>query len=200
MSNAVLAWALVLLTPVELLLVVRDLGASPLQFGLLMSLPCLGGLAGSALAPRIAGRYGVARTLRLSALLRAPTVALPALAPGGSAGLLVVGAAFAGLLFTAGIYNSVQNAYQQQVTPDPLRGRVSAAAKWLIGLGKPIAPVLGGLLAGWLPLRVVFVISALALLLPVVLLDRGRERRVGPGPAPAAPEESGSRVTRDAAP
>jgi hypothetical protein len=50
-------------------------------------------------------------------------------------------------------------------------GRVAAASKW-IGLGKPLAPLLGGLLATWLPLRVLIAISAVLLLLPALLLDR----------------------------
>ena len=46
----------------------RDLGLSPRDYGLALGLPCLGGVAGSRLAPSLTRRFGPRRVLLASGL------------------------------------------------------------------------------------------------------------------------------------
>lgn len=84
---------------------------------------------------------------------------VPAIQPGW-VGLAMVTAGWTGLLVAAAVYNTAQNTYRQQVVPPDLRGRVFASWGWLVRLGQPVTPVLGGATATAMGLRPTLVLGA----------------------------------------
>ena len=72
--------------PLLAVLMLGPLGLSPWEFGLAFAIPCLGGLLGSRLAPRLVARYGRSTILRTTGALRAVwPIGLAFLQPGCSA-------------------------------------------------------------------------------------------------------------------
>ena len=72
-ANALLFSGSVLMAaPLETVLMLRDLGFTPWEYGLVLGLPCLGGLLGAGLAPRLRARLGPHRLLRYSGIARTP--------------------------------------------------------------------------------------------------------------------------------
>jgi DHA1 family multidrug resistance protein-like MFS transporter len=72
-------------------------------------------------------------------------------------------------LFFAAVYPSI-NAMIVKVTEPEFRGRAFSLNQSATQLATMIGPVLGGLLGGMIPIRVVFVINGIALLMVAVLL------------------------------
>jgi MFS family permease len=104
--NVILVNALIMApAPVLAVLMLRDLGFEPWQYGLAFGVPCIGGLIGSRLAHPLATRYGTHRTLLISGTLRACwPVALTFIHP-GVGGLLLVIAIELGLIICVGVFN-----------------------------------------------------------------------------------------------
>ncbi|MBP2471205.1 MFS family permease [Crossiella equi] len=93
--------------PVIAVLMLRDLGFPPWQYGLAFALPCLGGLLGARLAPRAVARFGERRVLRVVGTVRVCwPVGLAFITP-GPPGLLLVLALQTGLVTCMGVFNPV---------------------------------------------------------------------------------------------
>jgi len=127
-----------------LVLVARErLGLDSTGYGLLLAFSALGGLLGSALAPRLRGRLGYRWTI----------VASPALAAVTLTGLsltrdpLVAGVLLALYILHAVVWSICALSLRQRLIPDGLLGRVGAAARVLGLLGLAIGSALGGVLA-----------------------------------------------------
>ena len=174
-SSAMLSWSILFIGPVEILFLLRTLKASPAAYGIALAAPCVGGLFGSLLARRCVARWGTPRTLLWSGLFRGPWLLLVPLARPGLTGVVFVAGCWTGLLFGASIYNSTQSVYRQTLSPPELRSRINAGFKCLIGAGKPLAPLAGGLVAGVVGLRVALLVGALALCIAPLILDRRSE-------------------------
>ncbi|GAA4607658.1 MFS family permease [Actinoplanes octamycinicus] len=142
-----------------IIMLARELHASPAQVGLVFTGAAAGALLGSLLAPVLAGRFPLGR---LSiAMLWVEALAFPfyALAP---AWWLLLVVAFAESV-VAPVYTVALDSYRIGVTPDALRGRVTgaidtlttgAAAVGTMASGALIAgigaPALTFVLVGWL--------------------------------------------------
>ncbi|MEW1844509.1 MFS transporter [Nonomuraea angiospora] len=148
-------------TPLSSLFYLRDLGFTPWQYGLLMGLPSLGGLLGARLAPRVSRRFGLVRGLWWVSLWRGPWYALIPLASPGTAGLLLCGFGFAGVLFFSGLANSTMTTYRQLGTPDHLLARVSTLWIFATNVTQPLFIAFGGLVASTLGTRAgLFLVAA----------------------------------------
>ncbi|GAA3208450.1 hypothetical protein GCM10020256_04940 [Streptomyces thermocoprophilus] len=89
--NNMLVSGLIMATePLLAVLLLRDLGFPPWQYGLAFAAPCLGGLVGSRLARRTVARHGRRRVLRVAGTLRAVWLIGLAATPSGTAGLVTV--------------------------------------------------------------------------------------------------------------
>ncbi|MGW6500840.1 MFS transporter [Nonomuraea angiospora] len=160
-SWLVFAGASAMATPLSSLFYLRDLGFTPWQYGLLMGLPSLGGLLGARLAPRVSRRFGLVRGLWWVSLWRGPWYALIPLASPGTAGLLLCGFGFAGVLFFSGLANSTMTTYRQLGTPDHLLARVSTLWIFATNVTQPLFIAFGGLVASTLGTRAgLFLVAA----------------------------------------
>ncbi|MFF0433778.1 MFS transporter [Streptomyces sp. NPDC004327] len=136
----------------EMPFLVRELGLSAGQAGLLLALGPAGGVLGGLLASRLARAVGSARIIWLAPLI----LGLPSLlAPLAYPGWRVVLYGFGWFAFTFGaiVYNTAQVTYRQQICPPELLGRMNAAVRWIVWGTIPLGALVGGALATWVGLR-----------------------------------------------
>lgn len=151
-----------------LVLFVQDeVGLGNVGYGLILSALGVGGFLGGFLADWYVERFGEASALILTVLMAATA----ATTMGFTSSAVVVG----GMIFLFGIattlWNVVAISLRQELTPDPLRGRVAAAGKMIAYGAEPIGALVGGLVAAWVGLRGPMLVAGagLALMVMVVL-------------------------------
>jgi MFS family permease len=147
---------------VLVLFLTRTLGLEAGTVGVIFTAGAVGFLLGSLLPERIARRLGLGRAILLGIVLTVPSELLTAVATGPPA----IAAAVAGAgVFLTGLtiptYDVNQFSLRQAVTPLRLQGRVSATMRTLIRGLVPVGALLGGILAEWIGLRGVMIVSAL---------------------------------------
>ncbi|MET8796163.1 MFS transporter [Nocardia sp. NPDC004568] len=155
--------SLVLISPLPALLVLRELGFPPWQYGLVLGLPGLGGLLGSWCAPRLVARFGEHTVLLGAGTLRTCWPGLIVLAGPGPLGLTVLLVAETLLLLCAGVFNPVFAAYRTNHTADDHMVRVGTAWSISAKCVQPAFIALGGVLAAALGVRAAIALAALAL-------------------------------------
>ncbi|MFL6130966.1 MAG: MFS transporter [Mycobacteriales bacterium] len=159
-------------TVLMLVFLADGLGLGAATIGLGFAIGSAGGLAAATLTPRVWARLGGpgTMTLALSAILagRLAVGAMPQGAPAAALAILGLALAMTGMGSVA--FNVVQVSIRQQVTPDDLLGRVNAAVRTVLWGVIPLGALLGGLLGSALPLRTAVLVTAAALVLPVLLL------------------------------
>lgn len=143
----------------DVVFLVRVLGASGRTVGLVFALGALGGLAGATLASRLAARVGTARIIWMSILLEAPFLFAVPLAFRGW-GVLLVSVGVAGMSAAAVLYNVAQVSYRQTVTPRHLLGRMNASTRFIVWGVMPLGALTGGALAGVLGIRATLLLAA----------------------------------------
>src|ERR1700761_6819137 len=159
----------------------------PRQHVVAFAAPCLGGLAGSRLARRVADRFGRHRVMLAGGTVRACwPVWLVFMGP-GIGGLLLVMAAELGLIFCIGVSNPVFATYRLEQSPPDRVARMLSA--WSVSTKLSIAALtaLGGLLAAFIGPRAAIGVAG-ALLLGTPLLLPRRAPATAPPAAPAAAE------------
>ncbi|KAA9152679.1 MFS transporter [Amycolatopsis acidicola] len=171
--NTVLVNSLIMAgEPVASVLMLSHLGFPVWQYGLAFALPCLGGLIGSRLSPRVMARIGEHAVLRVFGTLRACwPIGLAFLRP-GLPGLLVVMVTEFGLILCIGLFNSVFAAHRLRHTEPGKLSRVLTA--WSVTSSATIAvvTVLWGLLAQLTGPRAALALAGALLLVTPVLLPR----------------------------
>lgn len=170
--------ALIMATdPLMAVLLLGDLGWSAWQYGLAFGLPCVGGLVGARLAPRLEARYGRHRVLVTSGVLRALwPVGLFFVMP-GTAGVVLVVAVQLAMITCIGVFNPLYATERLERVPAERVGRVLVA--WRVtGTGAIAAlTALWGVLAAVTGTRAAVGIAGLLLLATPFLLPRGDKRR-----------------------
>jgi predicted MFS family arabinose efflux permease len=134
---------LLALTPLYL---VRELGASPTAYGVVLAGEGLGALAGAAVGPRLSRTFGTGRILLAAAVLSIPSVLLMPLGRDGVRALALFALGNALFAFFTVILSVITRTYRQQESPPELLARVMATVRF-VSWG--VIP-LGGLLAGWI--------------------------------------------------
>ncbi|MCE3554344.1 MFS transporter [Pseudonocardia sp. RS11V-5] len=173
--NTLLVNGLVMATePLLVVLLLRDLGFAPWQYGLAFAAPCLGGLVGSRAARRVVTRFGRRRVLRTVGALRAVWLVGLAFVPTGAAGLATVIAVEFAMIVAMSLYNPVLATYRLERTPDDRVARTLSA--WSIGTGTSIAllTALAGLLAEAVGTRTAIGVAGVLVLAAPVLLPSAR--------------------------
>jgi MFS family permease len=158
--------------PLLALLLLRDLGFAPWQYGLAFGVPCIGGLVGSRLARPLVTRFGQHRVMLTSGALRACwSLGLAFVRPGPSGLLLVIVIEF-GLITCMGVFNPVFATYRLEHTATDRVARTLSA--WSITSSATIAAltVCWGLLAGLTSPRTAIAIAGVLILGTPVLLPR----------------------------
>jgi MFS family permease len=171
--NNMLVGGLIMATePLLAVLLLRQLGFPPWQYGLAFAAPCVGGLIGSRLARRVVARYGQHRVFRTVGTLRAVWLIGLAFIRPGAVGLLTVIAVELAIIISMSLYNPVLATYRLEHTPKHRVARVLSA--WSIGSQASIAGLtaLGGLLAGITSPRTALAAAGLLILASPLLLPR----------------------------
>ncbi|MEV5488733.1 MFS transporter [Streptomyces bobili] len=171
--NTVLVSGLIMATsPLLAVLMLGDLGFAPWQYGLAFGLPCVGGIIGSRLAPRLVARFGRHRVMLTAGTLRACWSLGPAFVGPGVAGLVLVIVVEFGLITCMGVFNPVFAAYRLDRTATDRVARTLSA--WSVTSKATVAVMTGlwGLLAGITGPRVAIAVAGLLMLLTPFLLPR----------------------------
>ncbi|RZU24987.1 MFS transporter [Streptomyces sp. BK239] len=170
--NAALVNGLIMATaPPLAVLMLGPLGFAPWQYALAFAVPCVGGLIGSRLAPRLVARYGRRRVLLGTGVLRACwSLGLAFVGP-GVAGLVLVMTVELGLIACAGVFNPVLATTRLELTPTDRVARTLSA--WSVGTKASVAALTalwGGLAALTGPRTAIALAGALLLATPLLLL------------------------------
>jgi len=181
--NQLLVGGLIMATePLLAVLLLRQLGFPPWQYGLAFAAPCVGGLIGSRLVRRVVARYGQHRILRTVGTLRAVWLIGLAFVRPGVAGLVTVIAVELAIIISMSLYNPVLATYRLERTPTDRVARTLSA--WSISSSASIAllSALGGLLADVTSPRTAITVAGLLILASPLLLPR-RQKQAAAAPA-----------------
>jgi MFS family permease len=187
--NQLLVAGLIMATePLLAVLLLGELGFPPWQYGLAFAVPCVGGLIGARLAPRVVARYGQHRILRAVGTLRAIWLIGLAFVQPGVAGLATVIVVELAIIVSMSLFNPVLATYRLQHTPNDRIARTLTA--WSISSSAAIAVLsaLGGLLAEATGPRTAITVAGLLILTSPLLLPRRPDPGVVPDRAPATAE------------
>ncbi|MCX5425062.1 MFS transporter [Streptomyces sp. NBC_00078] len=171
--NQLLVGGLIMATePLLAVLLLRQLGFPPWQYGLAFAAPCLGGLIGSRLARRVVARFGRQWVFRTVGTLRAIWLIGLAFVRPGVVGLVTVMAVELAIIINMSLYSPVLATYRLEHTPKHLVARTLSA--WSIGQQAAIATLtaLAGLLADVTGPRTALTVAGLLILTTPLLLPR----------------------------
>jgi MFS family permease len=167
-----------------LVLFVHDtLHLAATAYGVYLTADAVGGLAGTAIARRLAARLGTGGTLTLTAVVEAAALLVVGLAPDAwvaGAGELLLGLGMGATMVLG-------PSLQQSIVPGELMGRVAATARLVAFSSGPLGAVFGGWLAHAAGLRAPFVAGAGILTAMTVVAARlTSNRRIATALAEAA--------------
>jgi MFS family permease len=171
--NSILVGGLILATePLIAVLMLGQLHFAPWQYGLAFAAPCVGGLAGSRLARRLAARFGRHRVMVTAGTLSAGWPVWLAFVHPGVAGLVLVIGVQLGLVTCMGVFNPLYATYRLEQTGQDRVARVLSA--WQVTKNLTIAALtaLWGLLATLTSPRLGIALAGLLLLGTPLLLPR----------------------------
>ncbi|MBF6364986.1 MFS transporter [Nocardia puris] len=180
--NAMLFGGSLLLTgPLLALLMLRELGFAPWQYGLALGLPAVGGLIGSLCAPKLVAVFDQRTVLLGFGTLRTLWLGLLLLAGPDALGLIAIIAAETLLLLCAGVFNPVFTTVRMNHTADTHMARVGMAWSISAKCFQPAFIALGGVIAAVTSVRTAIACAAVALVASSALLpwrqrDCGREQ------------------------
>lgn len=187
--NAVLfGSALMATNPILALFIVRDLGLSAWEYGLILGAPCLGGMLAGTLSYRLIRRWGADRVLLGAGLVRVVWLLPLAATPAGPAALAAILTLQFGLLFTTGLFNPTFASTRMRVTPADRLSSVVGSWAATTRLVHPTAIGAVGILAEILGVRTALAIgTGLGALSVLPLLSRSfRDRSGHVAPEPTA--------------
>ncbi|QRP50311.1 MFS transporter [Amycolatopsis sp. FDAARGOS 1241] len=164
-GSAVLAGA-----PLETVLMLDDLGFGPWQYGLVIGLPCLGGLVGARLAPRLSHRFGTRRVLLWAGAARSPWLLVIPFVGRGFGGMVTYLLTSTALLLAAGVFNPLFSAHRMNIVREDMLARVLGS--WSIGsrLVRPVFVAAAGGLASLTGVRAAIGVAGVVCVLSVPLL------------------------------
>ncbi|MFF4737282.1 MFS transporter [Streptomyces sp. NPDC001262] len=171
--NAIVVNGLIMASePLLAVLLLGPLGFAPWQYGLVFAAPCIGGLLGSRLAPRLVARFGQRKVLLTSGALRACwPLGLAFVQPGIPGIVLIITVQF-GLVTCCAVFNPVLATCRLEHTaPDRVARTLTA---WSVSSSAAIATLtaLWGLLAALTGPRTAIAAAGVVLLATPLLLPR----------------------------
>ncbi|GAA3227698.1 MFS transporter [Dactylosporangium siamense] len=171
-------FAMLGITALRIVFLVRTEGAAPGTAGLVIGVGSLGAILGAALASRASRRFGSARTYLVANVAAAPFVLLLPLGGHGWRLTLFAAGSFIALA-GATMSNVMTMTYRGSFVPAHLLGRVTAASRIFVFGAVPLGAATAGLLASTLgvqaamwTLAVLYVIAPLPLLATEARTDR----------------------------
>lgn len=172
------------------LLVLRDLGLSPAEFGLIQSIGAIGGLVGAMSTTRLVAWLGEGFVIAGSAVISGLSmVAAPlvAMADRELAVWILLPNMFL-MSFTVLTYNITQVSARQRLCPEKLLGRMNASIRFFVWGVMPISAILTGFIASAIGIVATLWISFAGALLAstfVVFSPLSRMRQINPDEAAA---------------
>jgi predicted MFS family arabinose efflux permease len=166
-----------MLFAVYVLYLSRTLHLAAATIGLVFGLAGIGGLLGALLVPPLSSRLGVGRTILWGIVLATSGELLIAAAAGPAVvAVLVLLAAEGAVELGAVLYAINVGSLQQAITPEGLRGRVSAGND-LASFGvEPVGALLGGLVGQALGPQATVLVAGMGTLLSLLWLVRSPVR------------------------
>lgn len=162
-------------SPIMAVLILKDVGATPFEYGIALGVPCLGGLLGATLSPKVVTVLGVQRTLLIFGVARTVWIAPMAFVGAGPSAVLIITSVDFCLLLCAGIFNPIFATYRMNSTPDGLMARVGTAWSVSSRTLQPLFITLGGVIAATSTSRWSLLMAGVLCLGSAVLLPwRGR--------------------------
>lgn len=141
------------------ILLARDLHLSAGIIGLFTSIAAIGGLIGSLLATRVAGRIGQGPAIWLSVAISAPMAfAVPFVHRDWTLGLLAISQLISWAAIV--VYNITQVSFRQALCPPDLLGRMNATMRFLVWGTIPLGAFLGGVLGSAFGVRATLFVAA----------------------------------------
>lgn len=167
---------------VQTVFLLRDAGLAPGSVGTVFAVVSAGGLAGAAVAGRIARRFGSARGLLLCMFVVAPFIFL---VPLGGRQLPIAVSAVAWGVAVCGVIagNVIAGSFYQTYCPTELLGRVRASSSTISYGAIPVGALLGGALGDALGTRTTIWIMSTVLLGAALVLLASPVRRLRDFPA-----------------
>lgn len=129
-------------TALILIVMAKELGAQPVDIGLIFSIGGIGGILGSLAGGQIQKRFSFGQVIIATMWIYAALFPLYAVVPG----YLLLGVVAALIYLVAPIYNVVQFSYRLALIPDALQGRVNSTFRLLAFGFIPIGAALSGYL------------------------------------------------------
>lgn len=171
--NAIVVNGLIMTSqPLLAVLLLGRLGFAPWQYGLVFAAPCVGGLVGSRLAPRLVARFGQHKVLLTSGALRACWPLGLAFVRPGIPGIVLIITVQLGLVTCCAVFNPVLATCRLEHTaPDRVARTLTA---WSVSNSASIAALtaLWGLLAALTGPRTAIAAAGVVLLATPLLLPR----------------------------
>jgi MFS family permease len=155
------------LVAVLLIYLVREADASAGAIGFAFALGNVGFLAATLVAPAVARRFGIGRTMRIAVCAFGPAAVLVAATPAQWAIVAVFVMEFIDSV-GIGLHGVNQISLRQAVTPEHLRGRVAATLRLGMFGAMPLGTLLGGALGTFLGLRPALWVAAVGMFLAAV--------------------------------
>ncbi|WP_327002854.1 MFS transporter [Dactylosporangium sp. NBC_01737] len=167
---AVTNFAMLGITALRVVFLVRAEGAAPGTAGLVIGVGSLGAVLGAALATRASRRFGAARTYLVANVAAAPFVLLLPL--GGHGWRLTLFAAGSCIVLAGATMSNVMTmTFRGSFVPARLLGRVTAASRIFVFGTVPFGAATAGLLASALGIRsAMWALAALYVIAPLPLL------------------------------
>lgn len=148
---------------VGVLLLTRNLGASPGIVGLLLAGGGLGGVLGALLSNRISTWLGQGRTIWVSIAVTSPFGLLIPLVGHGWL-LSLYGLGWLVYSFGAVVYNIAQVSFRQAICPDRLLGRMNASVRFMVWGTIPLGALVGGVLGTLIGIRPTMWVGAVGMM------------------------------------
>src|SRR5438552_1838090 len=149
-------------TPLLVIVLARQLGATDVEIGVVFSIAGIGGILGSLVGGGIQRRFSFGQVVVAIIWVDAVLVALYAVAPT----FWMLAVLCAGTSMTGPIYNVVQFSYRLALIPDALQGRVNSTFRLLAFGLLPIGAAISGLLLEKIgPIPTIFVFTLWYMLL-----------------------------------
>lgn len=146
--------------------VTDKLGATEMQIGLMFTISAVGGLLGASVVSQIRKRFGRGNIYTFCLLFDVVGVSCLIFAPSW----WTAGIALGIRTFSTTISNIIYFTIRQEFTPNHLLGRVAGTSSMLMKLTLPFGLLLAGLWAEWLPIPILFAISAAIFLILFICL------------------------------
>jgi MFS family permease len=155
------------LLAVLLIYLVREAHAPAAAIGVAFAVGNVGFVVGALTAASLSRRFGVGPTMQAAVALFGPAALIVAIAPADLA-VYAVGAMVLLDSLGIGVHGVNQVSLRQAITPEHLRGRMTATVRFLILGAIPLGTMLGGVLGSVLSLRAAIWVGVCGLFLAIL--------------------------------